>query len=63
MTNMNNIWKDLAEIGFAVSLLANAVLFIPQIVKLMKIKNSEGVSTITFLGFNVIQILLRYMVT
>lgn len=44
------------EFGFGASLLANALLFIPQIISLLKKKSSEGLSLITFLGFNVIQI-------
>ena len=44
------------EFGFTMSLLANALLFIPQIITLIKKKSSEGVSLVTFGGFNVIQI-------
>jgi MtN3 and saliva related transmembrane protein len=44
------------EIGFALGLLANALLFIPQIIAILKNKSAKDVSLITFLGFNVIQI-------
>jgi MtN3 and saliva related transmembrane protein len=53
---MNDVWKNIAELGFALSLFANAMFFVPQIIKLIKVKNAQGVSTITFLGFNIIQI-------
>lgn len=43
------------EIGFMASLIMNAILFIPQAIKLYRSKNSEHVSLITFLGFNIIQ--------
>lgn len=44
------------EMGFFTSLIINALLFIPQILRLYKTKNSSSVSTMTFLGFNIIQI-------
>lgn len=42
--------------GFSLSLLANALLFIPQIMAIIQKKSAEGLSLITFLGFNVIQL-------
>lgn len=44
------------EFGFSLSLLVNALLFIPQIISLLTCKSAEGVSLITFAGFNVIQL-------
>lgn len=44
------------EFGFSISLLANALLFIPQIISIFKKKSAEGLSLVTFLGFNIIQI-------
>lgn len=44
------------EYGFSISLLMNAVLFIPQIMALLKNKSAKGTSLITFAGFNIIQI-------
>jgi MtN3 and saliva related transmembrane protein len=44
------------QLGFSLSLLVNALLFIPQIVTLLKTKSSKGLSLITFAGFNVIQL-------
>lgn len=52
---MNSFWKDLAEIGFFLSLLANALLFVPQALKLYRAKTAKGVSFLTFFGFNIIQ--------
>jgi len=43
------------EFGFSISLLANALLFIPQIIAIIKKRSAEGVSLITFVGFNAIQ--------
>ncbi|KTC79801.1 hypothetical protein [Legionella cherrii] len=44
------------NIGFSICLIANAALYIPQIFALLKVKNSEGLSLFTFLGFNMIQL-------
>jgi MtN3 and saliva related transmembrane protein len=52
---MNSFWKYLAEIGFSISLLANAILFVPQALKLYRAKTAKGVSFLTFFGFNIIQ--------
>lgn len=46
----------LIETGFSISLLANALLFIPQIIAILRKKSSSSLSLITFLGFNVIQL-------
>lgn len=46
----------IVEFGFTISLLANALLFIPQIMAIIKKKSAEGVSLITFAGFNIIQL-------
>lgn len=51
-----NLWNYAIEFGFSISLIINAVLFIPQILILLKTKSTEGVSLITFIGFNVIQL-------
>lgn len=47
--------EQLIQLGFSISLLANAALFIPQIFALIKNKSAKGVSFITFFGFNLIQ--------
>jgi MtN3 and saliva related transmembrane protein len=49
-------FKYLIELMFGLSLFANAMLFIPQAVKIYKTKNTRGLSKITFFGFNVMQI-------
>ncbi|MBN1684435.1 MAG: hypothetical protein JW855_03240 [Gammaproteobacteria bacterium] len=46
------------QIAFFISLLFGALLFLPQIIRLARTKNSEGVSLITFLGFTLIQLLV-----
>lgn len=48
--------RTIVEIAFALSLFINAALFVPQAIKLWRTKNSEGVSLLTFGGFNLIQI-------
>jgi len=55
---MLTIIKHIIEIGFSLSLFANALLFIPQILQLIKTKNSESTSLQTFSGFAVIQIFI-----
>ncbi len=47
--------KELVNVYFAVGLLVNALLFIPQSIRLIKSKDSQEVSLITFLGFLLIQ--------
>lgn len=46
----------LIELMFGLGLFFNAALFIPQIIKLYKTKNSQGHSLLTFAGFNLIQL-------
>lgn len=41
---------------FGITLFTNAVCFIPQALKLLKMKNSSSISLITFIGFNIGQI-------
>ena len=41
---------------FGISVFLNAAFFIPQAINLFKQKNSQSVSLITFLGFNVMQL-------
>lgn len=50
-------WQKFIEILFRFGLIINAALFIPQILKLFKTKNTEGLTMLTFFGFNCIQIL------
>lgn len=43
---------------FGFGLFINALLFVPQIIKLLRTKDSTEVSLLTFAGFNVLQILM-----
>ncbi len=49
------VTRDVVEIFFSLCLFVNAILFIPQSIKLFKTKSSKNLSIITFAGFNVIQ--------
>jgi MtN3 and saliva related transmembrane protein len=53
---MEVFWRLFTEIGFSLSLTANALLFVPQAIKLYRAKSAKGVSFLTFFGFNIIQI-------
>jgi MtN3 and saliva related transmembrane protein len=44
------------ETVFSLGLFINACLFIPQILALYKVKNSQGFSLLTFAGFCLIQL-------
>ncbi len=48
--------KELITWLFGISLLVNAGLFIPQIIKILKTKSAKDFSILTFGGFNVLQI-------
>ncbi|MBN2689242.1 MAG: hypothetical protein JXR42_01360 [Gammaproteobacteria bacterium] len=50
------VWLvDVIEVIFSCGLFINAMLFIPQAIKLFKTKDSRELSLLTFAGFNVIQ--------
>ena len=55
-----SITGSIIQFGFSISLLANALLFIPQIITLLKNKSAIGISLITFSGFNIIQIFTMF---
>lgn len=44
------------EFVFGMCLLFNAIVFIPQAVKVYKTKDVNGLSLTTFIGFNIVQI-------
>jgi MtN3 and saliva related transmembrane protein len=44
------------EFVFGLCLVINAGVFIPQAVKIYKSKNVQGLSLVTFLGFNFVQL-------
>ena len=49
------LWRYLIEAGFFIGLLTNALLFVPQAIKLYRVKTTKEISSLTFLGFNIIQ--------
>ena len=49
--------KTIIDTLFTIGLFINALLFIPQALKLYRLKKSDHVSLLTFVGFNIIQIL------
>ncbi|HLX54634.1 MAG TPA: PQ-loop domain-containing transporter [Aquella sp.] len=54
MQSFINIIEFIVGIGVFI----NAILFIPQIVKLIKWKSAESISLLTFIGFDIINMLL-----
>lgn len=48
--------ENFVEAIFGLGLFINAALFIPQIIKLYRLKNSDEFSLVTFAGFNIIQL-------
>lgn len=49
------MWKIIIETMFSIGLFANAILFVPQIIRLYRTKDAEGSSLLTFGGFCLIQ--------
>lgn len=49
------LWiENIIEVMFTLGLFINALLFLPQIIKLIKVKNAQGLSLLTFGGFSFI---------
>lgn len=48
-------FRQFVDLIFSLGLFFNAVLFIPQAIALFRSKNSQGLSLLTFAGFNVMQ--------
>lgn len=48
--------KNIIEIGFSMGLFINALLFLPQIIQLLQVKDAKGLSILTFGGFCLIQL-------
>ncbi|MDR2066252.1 MAG: hypothetical protein LBP57_00185 [Endomicrobium sp.] len=44
------------EAVFGLAMFINAILFLPQAIKLYKTKNTKTLSLITFFGFDIIQV-------
>jgi MtN3 and saliva related transmembrane protein len=49
--------KQIVAVVFGFALMGNAALFVPQALALWRKKNSEGISLITFAGFNLLQVI------
>jgi MtN3 and saliva related transmembrane protein len=47
--------KQIVAIVFGLALMGNAALFVPQALAVWRKKSDEGISLITFGGFNVLQ--------
>jgi MtN3 and saliva related transmembrane protein len=47
--------KQIVAVVFGLGLIGNALLFVPQVLAVWRKKSDEGVSLITFGGFNVLQ--------
>lgn len=50
-------FKLIVDVAFGLGMFINALLFVPQAIKLWRTKDAVGVSLLTFGGFNLIQIL------
>ncbi len=58
------MFDEIISVLFGAALFVNSCLFIPQIIRLYQKKNSEDISLLTFLGFNLINLLaLIYGIT
>jgi MtN3 and saliva related transmembrane protein len=49
--------KQIVAILFGLGLFGNAALFVPQAIALWRKKTDEGISLITFAGFNILQVI------
>jgi MtN3 and saliva related transmembrane protein len=49
--------KDIVAVLFGLGLFGNAALFVPQAIALWRKKTDEGISLITFAGFNILQVI------
>ena len=47
--------KQIVAVVFGLGLMGNAALFVPQVLALFRKKSDEGISLLTFGGFNVLQ--------
>jgi len=48
--------KTTVDLFFSLSLFLNAMLFVPQAIRLFRLKDSKDISLITFVGFCLIQL-------
>ena len=49
--------KDIVAVIFGLGLIGNAALFVPQALAVWRKKTDEGISLITFGGFNLLQLI------
>ena len=49
--------KQIVAVIFGLGLLGNAALFVPQAIAVWRKKSDEGISLITFGGFNTLQVI------
>ena len=47
--------KEIVAVIFGLALLCNALLFVPQALAVWRKKTDEGISLVTFGGFNILQ--------
>jgi MtN3 and saliva related transmembrane protein len=47
--------KQIVAVVFGLGLIGNALLFVPQVLAVWRKKSDEGISLVTFGGFNVLQ--------
>jgi MtN3 and saliva related transmembrane protein len=52
----NECFKCFVELIFGLSMFINALLFVPQAVKVYRTQDAKSLSKITFLGFNAVQV-------
>jgi MtN3 and saliva related transmembrane protein len=53
---MGKILVDFVDVLFGIFLFINALLFVPQIIRLLRNKPADDVSLLTFAGFNIVNI-------
>jgi MtN3 and saliva related transmembrane protein len=49
--------KQIVAVVFGLALMGNAALFVPQAIAVWRKRSDEGISLITFGGFNILQII------
>jgi MtN3 and saliva related transmembrane protein len=52
--------KNIIEFVFSTALFLNALLFIPQSIRILKEKSAKAISPITFVGFLLIQVAIIF---
>jgi MtN3 and saliva related transmembrane protein len=49
--------KEIVAVIFGLALMGNAALFVPQAITVWRKKTDDGISLVTFAGFNVLQVI------